>query len=228
MNGLLIFLQGKKTYLMAVLIVGLLVGQASGWWKLPPELYAGMCALALAFLRAGVARIDQPEDIGSPSPRPSPPGEGEESPRVGRPGGIGTISPSYFFFCCVMVTAFIGGLVAGCTSFSTTAFRSEQLIVDGATGSMHAWNLYYQQQTNAVGTNVQACIALQQRNNIVLGYATNFYRTLVLVDGLRQVYETNSAATNRAALQAGMEALALQGTNVSSVAKSLITMPLTQ
>ena len=54
MNQLRAMLQGKKTYLTAAVIGGLLLAQWKGWVKIPPEIYAALAAAGLAFLRAGV------------------------------------------------------------------------------------------------------------------------------------------------------------------------------
>ena len=67
MNPLLQFLSGKKTYLVCALAGILLFGDWQKWWTMPPEIYAGLTALAIAFLRAGVAKI-QPADPGQAQP----------------------------------------------------------------------------------------------------------------------------------------------------------------
>ena len=72
MNQLRAMLQGKKTYLTAAVIGGLLLAQWKGWVKIPPEIYAALAAAGLAFLRAGVKT-----EIGNlgeaPSPNPQAP-----------------------------------------------------------------------------------------------------------------------------------------------------------
>lgn len=56
MKALLEFLQGKKTYVTCAIIFALLFGAWQGWWKIPQEIYAGLMALALVFLRSGAKR----------------------------------------------------------------------------------------------------------------------------------------------------------------------------
>jgi hypothetical protein len=56
MNSLLQLLSGKKTYLTVAVIGVLLFGSWQHWWTIPAEFYAGLAALALAFLRSGVAK----------------------------------------------------------------------------------------------------------------------------------------------------------------------------
>jgi len=50
------WLQGRKTYLTCLTVGVLLFGSWQKWWQLPPEIYAGLAALATAFLRAGIAK----------------------------------------------------------------------------------------------------------------------------------------------------------------------------
>ena len=59
MNTMMIqqWLQGRKTYLTCLAVGALLFGSWQKWWQLPPEIYAGLAALATAFLRAGIAKV---------------------------------------------------------------------------------------------------------------------------------------------------------------------------
>jgi len=50
------WLAGRKTYLTCLAVGVLLFGSWQKWWQLPPEIYAGLAALATAFLRAGIAK----------------------------------------------------------------------------------------------------------------------------------------------------------------------------
>jgi hypothetical protein len=56
MKALLDWLDGKKTYLTCAAGGIALFGSWQGWWKLPPEIYGCLMALALAFLRHGVEK----------------------------------------------------------------------------------------------------------------------------------------------------------------------------
>ena len=38
------------------------MGSWQKWWQLPPEVYAGLATLAMAFLRAGIAKVEGPND----------------------------------------------------------------------------------------------------------------------------------------------------------------------
>jgi len=59
---LLASLSGKKTYLTVVIAFVLLFCQWKGWLTMPPEIYGALAALALAFLRAGVATAAAGQD----------------------------------------------------------------------------------------------------------------------------------------------------------------------
>jgi hypothetical protein len=57
------YLDGKKTYLTVLAIAVLLFGSWQQWWTIPGEFYAALAALALAFLRSGVAKAAQPQPV---------------------------------------------------------------------------------------------------------------------------------------------------------------------
>ena len=58
MKALLEFLDGRKTYLICLAAIVLLFGSWQKWWVIPPEIYGGLMAAAVAFLRAGVNKIE--------------------------------------------------------------------------------------------------------------------------------------------------------------------------
>lgn len=58
MNGLTEFLKGKKTYIVAIVTVGLGVAQAFGL-PIAPWVYPLMGAFGLGTLRAGVNKVSQ-------------------------------------------------------------------------------------------------------------------------------------------------------------------------
>ena len=60
MRALLDYLDGKKTYCACAVIGALLFGSWQGWWKIPPEVYTGLMAVAIAFLRLGVSKVNPP------------------------------------------------------------------------------------------------------------------------------------------------------------------------
>src|SRR4051794_30050598 len=49
-------LQGRKTYATLIVTAVLLLGQYLHWWTLPDEVFKGLQLMALAFIKAGVAR----------------------------------------------------------------------------------------------------------------------------------------------------------------------------
>ncbi len=72
MKTFLDWLSGKKTYLTCLAAGALLFGSWQGWWKLPPEIYAALAALATAFLRAGISKLQGPQTTQN---TPNPPGQ---------------------------------------------------------------------------------------------------------------------------------------------------------
>ena len=126
---------------------------------------------------------------------------------------------------CICIVLLAGVAFVGCQSAPTAFFNAEKLAVDGATGSMHTYNLYYRQATNAAASDPLKCQKLTQDAQVVWGYGTNFYRTITVVDSLRAAYELNSADTNRTALEAALAALSLQATNIAVIVKSAISRP---
>ena len=79
------WLQGRKTYLTCLAVGVLLFGSWQKWWQLPPEIYAGLAALATAFLRAGIAKVQGSQ--GDPAAR-------RPAPRAAPAMSIPAINPS--------------------------------------------------------------------------------------------------------------------------------------
>lgn len=64
MNGILPSLRGWRTHLTVLVAVVLIVGDTSGWWKVPAELLAALMFAAISFLRAALDRgPSQPSHI---------------------------------------------------------------------------------------------------------------------------------------------------------------------
>jgi len=63
--------QGKKTYAAGAAILFLLLGQWSGWWNLPPQVYLGLLALAQMFLRRALARAEKAAEPSDPPSNPN-------------------------------------------------------------------------------------------------------------------------------------------------------------
>lgn len=70
MQPLLTYLDGKKTYYAAGLILALLFGTWQGWWKIPAEVYQALLAAALIFLRLGVAKLQTSSAPAAPAAKP--------------------------------------------------------------------------------------------------------------------------------------------------------------
>jgi hypothetical protein len=222
MKDLLVFLQGKKTHATCIVVIALLIGQWAKWWTIPVEVYGSLVVLALAFLRAGVSNeIGGLTDPTAPDPTTSGPTTKTASAPMqeGRPGGTRSILAAMGLIGLMGLLGPIG--CAGPNAF----FNAEKLAVDGATGTMHTYNLWYRGATNAAANDPAKCEALTRNAQVVWGYGTNFHQTIVVVDALRVAYETNSANTNLTALQAALSALSLQATNIAAEVKFLISKP---
>jgi hypothetical protein len=111
MNAFIQAFQGKKTHLTSWLVILLLLGQWQHWWTIPNEIYLALCALALTFLRAGVARDIGDASLGAPaSAGLSAPTTAQAAPNTGqppsvvdaRPGGLGA----------AMLWTFVQGTIA--------------------------------------------------------------------------------------------------------------------
>ena len=60
LKAMLDWIDGRKTYLTCAGAGALLFGSWQGWWKLPPEIYGALMALAIACLRHGVEKASPP------------------------------------------------------------------------------------------------------------------------------------------------------------------------
>ena len=100
--------------------------------------------------------------------------------------------------------------VAGCASFSTNMFRTEQVAVDLAYGA-------YVGYTNALPT---LGITTDQ-SNAVKHARLSFAASVATVEAMRLQYETNSAI--KPALQAAVDALLSQSSNVVWIIKFVQT-----
>lgn len=214
MNGILEFLSGKKTYLTAITIIVLLIGQAKGWWTLPAEMYAALSALGLAFLRAGVK--SEVGDLLDGAEEPAPEvgagaNVGGQRSEVGGPGAAGKVILPAFV---VMM------LICGCASFNATTFRSEKAAADTARGAVHAWNQYIAVASNQVSQ--AECVKLMQAQAQIYEASRRLGATIQVVDGLRLAYATNSANTNLTALQAGLDAVVSQGTGIAELVRTFM------
>jgi UDP-N-acetylmuramoylalanine-D-glutamate ligase len=102
-------------------------------------------------------------------------------------------------------------VVSACHSLNATLFNTEQLAVDGVSGSVHAFNLYYRTQPSSM--------SLEASRQQVYSFTTNFQRTVAVVDQLRLTVYTNSAPTNTAALSVALSSLGQQSSNITALVK---------
>lgn len=75
MTDLLSKLKGSRTYAVVVAGIVLIIGNESGWWKVPTEMLIGLQSLALFFLRAAMTAPPPPPSapVTAPPPPVSPP-----------------------------------------------------------------------------------------------------------------------------------------------------------
>lgn len=52
-------LKGNRTYILAAIAVGYVIGGKVGWWPVDAEITGAILAAGLAFLRAGVASTEK-------------------------------------------------------------------------------------------------------------------------------------------------------------------------
>lgn len=95
--------------------------------------------------------------------------------------------------------------LAACASFDRNVYNAENLAVDGVTGGVHAFNLYYAAATN--GAPASKIIELNKARDQVYGEVTNFQAVVSVVDGLRLSYAANPASSNQTALAAALGTL---------------------
>ena len=118
-TALLAFLSGKKTYLTIGIAFVLLFCQWEGWIKMPPEFYAALAALALAFLRSAVANVGT-----------------EEQPVAIKPASTAGTGAS-----ALIAILFAGALVAGCTSSQQrVAFNTLYSVEQTTTAAVDAYD----------------------------------------------------------------------------------------
>jgi hypothetical protein len=118
MNSLLLALQGKKTYLVVIAASVLLFGSWQHWWIIPDQIYQGLMALAVLFLRNGFQRqvtdlhdhIEEATGVSKPAACRSEP-DGRSSGATTGPGATLPLA-----FACLGIGAALGAAVlfAGC------------------------------------------------------------------------------------------------------------------
>jgi PBP1b-binding outer membrane lipoprotein LpoB len=111
-------------------------------------------------------------------------------------------------------------LVAGCASFNATVYNTEKTTTDAATAAVHAYNQWYALETNSPGADLAK---INAERDSVYDASRKLGASLALVDSLRVSYQANSANTNKLALQAGLDALSSQSSNIVSIVHLFLT-----
>jgi hypothetical protein len=112
-------------------------------------------------------------------------------------------------------------LVVGCTSFYTTAFRTEQLTVSGGHSAVHTWNQYYHAATNNL-VDANELAKLNNQHVQVMGEARKFGLCAQVYNSALEDYRVNSADTNKAAVTLAFDIVSDEATNIENLVKFFI------
>lgn len=106
------------------------------------------------------------------------------------------------------------GLCTGCADLNTTAFRSEKLITDTGTASVHMYNVYY---TNAInGASVAEVQSLSAKRDQVWDASRKLGAAIAVVEATRLAYATNQNPATKAVLQSALSSLNANAGNVTN------------
>ena len=225
------WLQGRKTYLTCLAVGVLLFGSWQKWWQLPPEMYAGLAALATAFLRAGIAKVEGLQ--GSAEAAAAAPASASAcEPKAGSkgPGTLGAMTGTF------MAGGALGAslLLAGCGSLDPAGVYQGNLALyqtDVALASsyevLHGF-VQWEYDNRAVLSSTPAIKAAADR--VRTGAPQWFGSALAL----RDAWQTNPSSTNQTSLQealaviqqATVEAISYMATNSAGLpAQSTVQSP---
>jgi hypothetical protein len=117
------FLDGKKTYLVALAAIGYVLGAHLGWWTLDDKILDALGFGGLITLRAGVKKLQdgklfEPLISANKNPNPNPDGSEDSSPLA-----VKTPLPALGVLC-----ALCGILVSGCASIGSNPAAEAQRI----------------------------------------------------------------------------------------------------
>ena len=195
MNALQQWCQGRKTYLTCLAVGALLFGSWQKWWQLPPEVYAGLVALATAFLRAGIAKA----------------GGGSLAPPPGESGGGGGLAPLKSLMLWVVAALAAGGLLGvalvGCGTLDPSGpykgdkvLYSTDLSLATSYDVLHGF-VQWEWQNRAALASIPG---LHAAADSVRGEAPGWFGRAL---ALRDAYQGDPSAANRAALDKGLAVL---------------------
>ena len=201
MNTIQQWFDGRKTYLTCLIVGGLLFGSWQGWWQLPAEVYAGLAALATAFLRAGLSRELEGIRSGGDGPRtgngPAPAGAGESPPNQPPPASGAAKG--------LVVAAGLGlALLTGCGTLDPagvyhgdkTLYAADQVLAD-AYDALHGFVQW--EYDNRAALAGQPAIRLAADR--VRAQAPQWFHSAL---ALRDAYAANPTAPNQDALTSAL------------------------
>ena len=212
------WLQGRKTYLTCLAVGALLFGSWQKWWQLPPEIYAGLAALATAFLRAGIAKVggaqgqvEAEAQAAAAAPAPQPKAESKG------PGALGVLAGT------IIAGGALGAglLLTGCGSLDSTgvyqgnlALYQTDVALASSYGVLHGF-VQWEYDNRAALSSTPSIKAAADR--VRTGAPQWFGAALAL----RDAWQANPSSTNQSSLQqslaviqqATVEAIACMTTN---------------
>lgn len=114
-------------------------------------------------------------------------------------------------------------LIMGCASFNATVFNTEKTAADTGVASVHAYNQLHDIEISDAGTNTAKIDDINRQRDQVYEASRRLGASLRLVETLRLAYATNSASTNKIALQSGLSALSENSSNIAALVHVFIT-----
>lgn len=114
-------------------------------------------------------------------------------------------------------------LLTGCASFNATVFNTEKTAADTSVAAVHAYNQLYAIEVQDAGTNAAKLAQINSERDQVYDASRRIGASLKLVEALRLAYVTNSADTNRLALQSGLSGLSQNSSNITALIHVFIT-----
>ena len=121
---------------------------------------------------------------------------------------------------CLLAFPVVSVTFTACALFGTNVWNTAKVAGDTGRASVHAWNLWYAQATNGVSANTLSNLNAEQTQ--VYDASRKLGASLIILTNLAESYTLNSADTNKAALQAGLDAVLGQSKNVAALIKTFM------
>jgi hypothetical protein len=204
------FLSGKKTYLTAIVAGVLLFGDWQHWWQMPDQVYDGLMALALVFLRAGIAKgPDDPASASTSSTSSAPPAPGNGTAPITR------LPLMLAFACLTLFAGFTLITTSGCnTTPQTVAYQAAGTTVVTVDTAMNLWGAYVAANHPSANVELEVKSAYEK-------YQASMAVALDAGAAYAATSVTNATAAQQASL-AAQQAISTAGQDLSDL-ENLIT-----